>query len=174
MTDRQHTPQDEFAKQLISSQARLYSYIATLLPNRDDAEDVLQRTSLILWQKWDRFDGSRPFLPWARGIALNEIRNFLRLSERKNVHLSEPIIAVLAEEIDDEHSQDRTDALVACLGNLEARQRHLLEQCYLGSSGVKAAAASMSSSTDAIYMRLHRIRKLLIECINKRLAADYA
>ena len=174
MTDAKPTPQDEFAQQFISSQGRLYSYIATLLPNRDDAEDVLQRTSLILWQKWEQFDGNRPFLPWARGIALNEIRNFLRRSERKNVHLSEPMIAVLAEELDDEQAQDRTDALVACLGNLEAKQRHLLEQCYLGSNGVKAVAASMDSSADAIYMRLHRIRKFLVECINKRLAADYS
>lgn len=174
MTDSKHSLQHDFAQHFICSQGRLYSYIATLLPNRDDAEDVLQRTSLILWQKWDQFDSSRPFLPWARGVALNEIRNFLRRSDRKNVHLSEPMIEILAVEFDDEQSRDRSDALVACLDSLDIRQRHLLEQCYLGSSGVKAVAASMSSSVDAIYMRLHRIRKFLVECINKRLANDYA
>ncbi len=173
MADAKHNPQDAFAQQFISSQGRLYSYIATLLPNRDDAEDVLQRTSLILWQKWDQFDSSRPFLAWARGVALNEIRNFLRRSERKNMHLSEPMIAVLAEELEDEQSQERADALVACLGTLESKQRHLLEQCYLGSSGIKAVASSMNSSADAIYMRLHRMRKFLVECINRRLANDH-
>ena len=173
MADRKRSPQDEFAQQFIANQGRLYSYIATLLPHRDDAEDVLQRTSLILWQKWEQFDSARPFLPWARGIALNEIRNFLRRSERKNVHLSEPMIATLAAELDDERMQDRTEALSACLGNLETNQRNLLEQCYLGADGVKAVAATMQSSTAAIYMRLHRIRKFLIECINRRLASDF-
>ncbi|MEQ8836473.1 MAG: sigma-70 family RNA polymerase sigma factor [Lacipirellulaceae bacterium] len=174
MADSQHSQQDQFAQQLIANQGRLYAYIATLLPNRTDAEDVLQRTSLILCQKWEHYDTGRAFLPWARGIALNEIRNFLRRSERKNIHLSEPMISILAEEIEDEQPQDRIDALVACLEGLEPKQRHLLEQCYLGTNGVKAVAASMNSSADAIYMRLHRIRKFLVACINKRLALDNA
>ena len=174
MSGTEHTPQDKFAQQFIENQGRLYAYIVTLLPNRDDAEDVLQRTSLILWQKWKQFDSSRPFLPWARGIALNEIRNFLRRSERKNVHLSEPVIAMLADELNDDPSQERADALSNCLGKLEEKQRNLLEQCYLGSNGVKAVAASMDSTAAAVYMRLHRMRKILIECINKHLADGIA
>ena len=174
MTDAQKSPQDEFAQQFISNQGKLYGYIATLLPHRDDAEDVLQRTSLILWQKWSQFDSNQAFLPWARGIALNEIRNLLRRSERRNVYLSEPIIEMLADELNEDPDEDRVDALSVCLGRLEERQRNLLERCYLGSSGVKAVAASMDSSAASIYMRLHRMRKFLVECINKRLASEIA
>lgn len=72
------TPQDDFARLFIENQGRLYGYIATLLPNRDDAEEVLQRTSMVLWQKWENYETDRGFLPWARGIALNEVRNLLR------------------------------------------------------------------------------------------------
>ena len=50
---------DEFARLYIESQGRVYGFIATILPNRDDAEDVLQRTSMIMWQKWDQFDSTR-------------------------------------------------------------------------------------------------------------------
>ena len=174
MTDAERSPQDEFAQQFIASQGRLYGYIATLLPHRDDAEDVLQRTSLILWQKWSQFDNSREFLPWARGIALNEIRNLLRRSERRNVHLSEPIIAMLADELDEDPNEERVEALSHCLNRLEDKQRNLLERCYLGSSGVKTVAASMNSSVASIYMRLHRVRKFLVECINKRLSSELA
>ena len=42
--------------QFVLHQDRVYGYIVTLLPNRHDAEDVFQQTSLILWQKWDEFD----------------------------------------------------------------------------------------------------------------------
>lgn len=174
MASTSPNPQNDFAQQFIANQSRLYSYIATLIPHRSDAEDILQRTSLILWQKWDQYDGGRPFLPWARGIALNEVRNLLRRSDRKNVHLSEPVIALLAQELEDEQSEDRMEALSVCLETLEVKQRHLLEQCYLGTAGVKAVAASMSISADAIYMRLHRMRKFLVECINKRLASELA
>ena len=167
-------PQDDFAQHFIANQAKLYSYIATLIPNRSDAEDILQRTSLILWQKWEQFDGSRPFLPWARGVALNEVRNLLRRSDRSNVHLSEPVIALLAEELEEERPEERIEAMSACLERLEAKQRHLLEQCYLGTHGIKTVAASMNTTADAIYMRLHRVRKFLVECINKRMASELA
>lgn len=166
--------QDEFAKQFIANQGRLYGFIATMLPHRDDAEEVLQRTSLVLWQKWDSYESTRPFLPWARGIAHHEIRNLLRRSERRNVHLSEPIVEMLAAEFDDEGAAERTEALSACLEQLKPKQRHLLEQCYLGPHGINAVAEAMNSTAAAVYMRLHRMRKILVECINRRMAQGLA
>lgn len=166
------TPQDDFARQFIENQGRLYAYIATLLPHRDDAEEVLQRTSMVLWQKWDRFDQQRGFLPWARGIALNEVRNLLRRSERRNVHLSEPILELLAVEFEERRDEQRTAALSTCLERLQRRQRDLVEQCYLGSLEIKAIAESLGLTPDALYMRLHRIRKTLIECVNRELARN--
>ncbi|MEN1680843.1 MAG: sigma-70 family RNA polymerase sigma factor [Planctomycetota bacterium] len=163
---------DDFAREFIANQGRLYGYIATLLPHRDDAEDVLQRTSMILWQKWDQFDPSRGFLPWARGVALNEVRNLLRRSDRRNVHLSEPVIELLASEVESHEIEDRRTALGACLEKLERSQRELVEQCYLGASGIKAVAAAMGSTPAALYMRLHRIRQSLAECINRQLAGE--
>ena len=167
-------PQDEFAKHFIENQGRLYAYIATLLPNRDDAEEVLQRTSLILWRKWDQFDTARGFLPWARGIAVNEVRNLLRRSERRNVHLSEPILELLVVELDQKTDEGRTAALSSCIERLQTKQRDLLEQCYLGSTGIQAVAHTLGLRPEALYMRLHRIRKSLAECINREVASQLA
>ncbi|MEQ8848974.1 sigma-70 family RNA polymerase sigma factor [Botrimarina sp.] len=168
------TPQDDFARLFIENQGRLYGYIATLLPNRDDAEEVLQRTSMVLWQKWEQFDAERGFLPWARAIALNEIRNLLRRSERRNVHLSEPVIEMLASEIEQQPDERRSAALSGCLDRLQQRQRELVERCYLGSSGINAIAESLGLSPAALYMRLHRIRKNLVECVNRELSRSPA
>ena len=46
----------QFAQQFVLHQDRIYGYIVTMPPNRQDAEDVFQQTSLILWQAWDEFD----------------------------------------------------------------------------------------------------------------------
>jgi len=162
-------PQDEFARLFIQNQGRVYGYIATLLPNRSDAEEILQRTSLVMWQKWDQFDPKYGFVPWARGIALNEIRNFLRRSERKNVHLSDSLVSVLASDVEKEPADDRLTALQGCLGKLEDQQKVLLEQCYLESLGAKEIAGTLGVSVDAIYMRIHRIRRVLEQCIEKQL-----
>jgi RNA polymerase sigma-70 factor (ECF subfamily) len=163
-------PQDEFALHFIQNQSRVYAYIATLLPNRSDAEEILQRTSLVMWQKWDRFDPKYGFVPWARGIALNEIRNFLRRSDRKNVHLSDSLVSVLASDVEREPEADRVFALKKCLGQLDGRQKDLLEQCYLESLGAKEVASSRGVSVDAIYMRVHRIRRTLMQCVQKNLS----
>lgn len=166
--------QDEFARQFIENQGRLYGYVATLIANRDDAEDVLQRTSLILWQKWDTFDLKRGFLPWARGVALNEVRNLLRRSDRRNVHLSEAVVGLLAAELEDEGSEVRMDALGACLEKLKRSSRDLLEQCYLGGEGVKTVAAGLGQSPASVYMKLGRIRRQLVECINREVSSELA
>ena len=53
---------EQFARAFVQYQDRVYGHIVTMLPNRHDAEDVFQQTSLILWQKWEQFDPERDFL----------------------------------------------------------------------------------------------------------------
>ncbi len=52
---------DDFAERIVRNQHRVFAYIATLLANHDDAEDVFQSTCLILWRKWDEFDPGREY-----------------------------------------------------------------------------------------------------------------
>src|SRR5262249_54956902 len=42
-----------FLPLFLQNQRRLYAYILTLLPNRADADDVLQEASLVMWDKFD-------------------------------------------------------------------------------------------------------------------------
>jgi RNA polymerase sigma-70 factor (ECF subfamily) len=38
---------DQFVERFIRCQARIYAFVVTLLPNRADADEVFQQTSLI-------------------------------------------------------------------------------------------------------------------------------
>ena len=53
---------DQFVERFVRSQDRIYAYVVTLLPNRADAEEVFQQTSLALWKKWRQFDPGRDFV----------------------------------------------------------------------------------------------------------------
>src|SRR5437660_4919779 len=89
---------DQFVERFVRSQDRLYAYVATLLPNRTDAEEVFQQTSLVLWKKWQQFDPGRDFVTWACGIAHLEVRNFLRKhKDRGRVYLDEDVLAEVAQ-----------------------------------------------------------------------------
>src|SRR5260370_21160240 len=88
----------QLVERFVRSQDRIYASLATLLPNRADAEEVFQQTSLILWRKWQQFDPGRDFVRWACGIAHHEVSNFLRKrADRGRVYLSEDVLAELAE-----------------------------------------------------------------------------
>ena len=38
-----------FVEQMVHNQHRLFGYVVTLVPNRDDAEEVFQEACLTLW-----------------------------------------------------------------------------------------------------------------------------
>ena len=66
---------------------RLYAYVLTLLPNRADADDVLQETSLVMWDKFDPADPPADFLAWARRVAYHKVLDFYKKSRRADARL---------------------------------------------------------------------------------------
>ena len=86
-----------FVELLTLHQRRLYGFIYTLVPNTADAEDLLQQTSLVLWQKFNEFDLNSSFPAWACRIAHFLVLNHLREKRRSRVVLSDELIARLAE-----------------------------------------------------------------------------
>jgi RNA polymerase sigma-70 factor, ECF subfamily len=158
---------DRFAELFARHHRRIYTYISSLLVRRDEVDDVFQQTCMVLWKKWDQYSPELDFASWGCGIARNEVRNFLRVRKGKAVHLSEQVMDKLSDEhFELDHTSDeRRQALLACLGKLPERQRKLIEGCYRGSLPVRAIAESMRLAPSALYMKLHRIRRALLDCI---------
>ena len=46
----------EYSQMITRIQKSLYAFILSLLPNRNEAEDILQETNLILCKKANEFD----------------------------------------------------------------------------------------------------------------------
>ncbi len=53
--------------------AVVLSYIRSTVIDFHRAEDVLQETAGTVAEKFSEYDSSRPFLPWALGIARSKI-----------------------------------------------------------------------------------------------------
>jgi len=60
------------------TRAHFFAFVRRYIGQRDDAHDVLQDAFLAAWLALNRYDPSRPFLPWLRTIALNKCRDFGR------------------------------------------------------------------------------------------------
>jgi len=167
--------QDQFVERFVRSQARVYAYIVTLLPNRDDAEEVFQQTSLALWKKWQEYDPARDFVRWACGMAHLEVCSFLRKhAGRARVDLSDDVLLEVAQVRLEIHDllEARRHALLDCLGRLKRDSRELLERCYAGQDSIKQIAADLGLRPNSLYMTLKRLRRTLFDCINLRVAAE--
>jgi RNA polymerase sigma-70 factor, ECF subfamily len=167
--------QDEFVERFIRSQDRIYAYVVTLLPNRADAEEVFQQTSLVLWKKWQQFDPGRDFVRWACGIAHHEVQNFLRKhTARGRVYLNEDVLTEVAEARLDLHDvlEARRRALRQCLDRLKRSRRELLERCYAGRDSMKTIAENLGQPPNVLYMTLKRLRRSLYDCVNRTLSAE--
>lgn len=170
-------PRTEFMTAYIAHQGRIYRYILTLVPNPGDAEELFQQTSMTLWEKWDDYDATRGAFPqWAFGFALNHVRNFLRKRARRgNTYtLSDAAldrIAALRREHDDEF-EDRREALAVCMQALPERQRTIVEGYYDADGSTESIADSLGMTSAALYKSLQRVRKALLDCINRRLDGE--
>ncbi|MEX0687144.1 MAG: sigma-70 family RNA polymerase sigma factor [Pirellulales bacterium] len=165
--------QADFVGLITASHSRLLGYCLSLVGRRHDAEDVLQKASLRMWQKFDSFALGTDFLAWATTIWFYEAKNFQRLAARGPLSFDDRLLALLAvERLDDlEHHEERLAALDACLGGLPEKDRALLEAAYVAQSGIVRLAEQLGRAPQTLYNRLNTLRRVVAVCVEKRLAA---
>lgn len=163
-----------FVELLMRHQQRLYGFIYTLVPNPADAEDLLQQTSLVLWQKFGEFDPQKSFPAWACGIAHLLVLKHFREKRRSRVVFSDELISRLAETCDNCEEADLADsvALAACIEKLSINDRRLIGACYGEKHDIKAAAAALDRPAASVYVSLVRVRRLLMDCIRRSSAEE--
>lgn len=166
---------DGFAALYSGCHLPLLRYIMTLVPHRDQAEDILQNTARSLWKRFEQYDTEKPFLPWARKFAYFEcLRHRKEFAVRSQRIFSDELIETLAEEREqhDDVLAERRAALQDCLGQIDGPSRELLIIRYGDDRSVTEVAQSTGKSRNALYLILHRLRKTLIECVNRQLEVE--
>ena len=162
----------EFIVLFANHQRNLLKYLVTLVQNLHDAEDLLQQSALVLWQKFDTYEPGTNFFGWACRIAYLTAMNFLRTKRLKSVFLSEELLGELAaKQVDQLEKQDSyRELLPDCLAKLSKKDRDLVHLCYLGAGSFGDIAAQIGRTADSVYHSLHRIRRLLFNCVSKAIA----
>src|SRR3954447_4058001 len=80
--ENQSAAQQQFLSLFLRSEREIFRYVAALVPNIADAEDIVQQTALSLWEKFDAYDPAQPFTPWACRFALNKTRQWIERRQR--------------------------------------------------------------------------------------------
>lgn len=161
--------QRTFNESFLRYQRDVFAYIVTLVPDRNDAEDVFQQTCVALLERQAEYDPQRNFFPWACGFALNAVRRHRRSHRRERTPLSDAVVETLAnvQARSARRIAVRLELLIECLEQLPAEKRELLMSCYTRKGGLDELAAQLQIEINALYKRLERIRRVLFECVNR-------
>ena len=138
------------------------------------SEDLVSQVAETVVMKFDDYDRSRPFTPWALGIARNIIlRHYERRAGERLVFFDDRILSAMAiahEQVAGE-SAERLAAMQKCLAQIKGKTRRVMEMRYL--HGLKPAAIghSLDMTTNAVWVMLHRGRDAVAKCIGRKLMA---
>jgi RNA polymerase sigma-70 factor, ECF subfamily len=162
---------EEFLTLLTASQSSVYAYIASLLPNRQQADDLLQETNMVLWRKAEEFESGTSFVAWACQVAYFNVLSHRRRKSRDRHTFGDDLFDYLAERQCErmDEVEDRQHALRKCLEKLPAKQRELIEARYAPGASVRRLADERQTTEGALSQSLYRIRNTLLECIKRSL-----
>jgi RNA polymerase sigma-70 factor, ECF subfamily len=163
---------NQFADRLIAAQAGLYSYILTLLPWPDQANDVLQETNLVLWREADEFSPESNFQAWACRVAYFQVLTYRRRSQRSRMVFGDAFLEGLAQQAaaGEENADEERQFLRQCLKELSTDEQELLHKRYDAGKSVKAIATELDESPNSVAVTLFRIRQALMKCVQFRTA----
>ncbi|MEK6236931.1 MAG: sigma-70 family RNA polymerase sigma factor [Planctomycetales bacterium] len=104
---------DVFLELLARHRGQLFGYIYALVQNLHDADELFQKTTIVLWKKFGEFQPESDFMAWACRAAKLEMCNYVRSRGRDRHVFSDALLEQLAESQRDrsEHMQQRSAAL---------------------------------------------------------------
>lgn len=168
--------QADFLKLLFDCEFGIRAFIGSIVRDPHEREDVFQEVALTLWKEFERYDRTRPFGAWARGVAAMKLMQRGDKLKRQPVPFSPEAMQALADAFDRAEGQfnPQAAALEDCVDELPERSRKLLALRYEQSWQLNRVADELGSTLDAVYQALSRIRSKLQECIKRRMAAGGA
>lgn len=167
---------NDLQNQFLKHQNQILFAIRRVLPDINEAMDVLQETYLTIIRKSEAWQPGSNFMAWAVAVARFEILNFIRL-KRKNAG-SVSIESLILDEsdqkvIDDCMNLDEDLQLLgSCIEELSPVSRHIIELRYQKGYSTEQIANEIGWTANAVSVSLSRSRIKLRECIMKLRAKD--
>jgi RNA polymerase sigma-70 factor (ECF subfamily) len=165
---------DYFARQFSEHQRLLYAYLVAQLGNSADAEEALQETCVIMLQEQAKFQPGTNFVAWATAIAHNQVRRLRRQRRCKALALDPLLLDQIADThiLQDTVFQARRRALDGCIERVALGDRLILREVYGTKTTIKRAAEKLACPANTLYKALNRIRRQLLQCVQRKLRAE--
>ncbi len=166
-----HSDPAHFMELYSAHEMRLRGYVQSLVPHWSDAEDIVQRCSLILWKRFSQFEPGTNFFAWACQIVRFEVLKYRKTAAREKMVFGDAFIDAVAKHTikNCDDLQTRIKFLQECVGKLSADHRELLRLRYDEGRSVGSVAKTLDRPIDGVYKAISRIRLALHSCVSRRI-----
>lgn len=167
---------NEFVRLLGENQRRISLYVMGLVPNWNDAEEIVQETTVVLWQEFAKFETGTNFAAWACKVAYFRVLAWRKRKTREKLQFSSEFLETISEELaaDPERREDRERRLAECVEKLPQDQQKVLLLRYGEGCEIDELATRVGRTVAASYRLLSRIRHNLFECVGRATALENA
>lgn len=167
--------QQEYARLVRQHAQQVLDFTRRLVTNPEDAEEVAQDAFVKAFRQLSSFKGESAFLTWLLRIAYHEALNHLRRRRPYTVDIEAPSVVCafgsLATADDEDLPTDREERILLleeAIGQLAPDDQLLLHLYYYEDRPLRDIAYIMDAESNALGVRLYRIRKKLQTMIKHR------
>lgn len=167
-------PDPEFIQLLTTNQSRIYAYILSLVFVADDADDILQQTNAILWEKSSDFELGSNFIAWSFRISYYQVLAYRKQQQRERLVFDDNLLEDIAELscAKSEEYGTKHRLLRQCLENLSDRQRESIRRRYHMGATLETIATETQMTVNALKQLLFRARNSLQRCVESKLSVE--
>ncbi len=165
---------DNFMSLFLMNQKRIYSFILMCIPNRTDADDLLQETATWMWLNFHKYEEGTSFGAWGVSVARYKILNFCRTTKNKKLVFDEDIIELIDEQSAKavEKVDIRVDALRKCLSRIPEKDRWIIALHYEKSYTIQKISQLIERPASGLYKKMAKLHDLLLHCTRRTIAME--
>ncbi|MCP4582127.1 MAG: sigma-70 family RNA polymerase sigma factor [candidate division Zixibacteria bacterium] len=164
----------DFMGLILSNQKRLFGYIITMVPNYSDAEDILQDTMTIMWQKFHQFERGSNFVAWGISIARYRIMKYRERRAHTKLKLDKDVFELLEKRSGPmlDTLSARLDALKDCIKKLTGKEIDFIKMRYQEDLSFQKIASSVGLSVSGVFKAVSQVHYKLILCMRRSRVLD--
>jgi RNA polymerase sigma-70 factor (ECF subfamily) len=167
---------DKFMSLLVPNQRRILAFILSLVPNKPNAEDILQETLVEMWNKFDQFETGTDFASWACTFAKYKVIEFRRKTKNSKLLFNDDLVRTLEIESGKKFKKMSCyiDALQQCTQKLTLKEIGFLKQRYEDGLTLTKIAVRTGISFQGVHKAISVIHIKLVRCIRAALRQEEA
>ena len=164
-------------QQYLQLRSEFMGYLYAMTRDAELAEEVYQNAAVVVMEKAEGPEAIRNFRGWAKEVVRRQALHAVRAREVSARHgraMSPELLEAISDAFVEDESEysvvrEEAGALKHCLDGLPTDKRELVAMRYERDSSFDEISRHMGSTPAAVQRALSRVRKVLHECVQRRM-----